>query len=584
MRLLGLIGAIGLMSILSGETTQAQVGRGDRLVGPSFVGRGVVMATEGAAATSQPLATQTAIEVLRQGGSAVDAAIAANAVLGVVEPTGAGMGGDLYAIVWDPKTKKLYGYNGSGRSAMGLDAATARKHVQANGYLPQVGAVSVSTPGAVDGWFALHDRFGRRTMAQNLQPAIGYARNGFVLTPVIGAYWNAFMRGILALDGKGMIEDLANARATYTTNGTPPPVGQVWRNPDLAASYEHLAKGGRDSFYKGDVARTIDAYMKRVGGYLRYEDLAAHHGQWVDPISTSYRGYEVWEIGGNTQGVAVLEALNIMETFDLQSLGAGSADALHVMIEAKKIAFADRARYLADPAFAPAPEAMLLSKDYARKRAAEIRMDKAASSVEAGTPPAHSDTVYLTVADKDGMMVSLIQSNFFLMGSGLVPDKLGFMLQNRGALFSFEPGHPNAYAPGKRPMQTIIPGFVTFKGAPFLAFGVMGGAMQPQGQVQVLANLIDFGMNVQEAGDAARWQHFGSGTADDPALPAGGEVTLESGIAAAAADDLRMRGHLIKPSRPLVGYGGYQAIRRDPVTGVYSAATELRFDGAAAGY
>ena len=564
--------------------TGAPVGRGDRLVGLPHAGRGVVMARNGAAATSHPLATQTAIAVLRDGGSAVDAALAANALLGLIEPTGAGIGGDLYAIVWDPKTQKLHAYNGSGRSPRGLDVATAKRRVQPSGYLPNVGAISVSTPGCVDGWYALHGRFGRRTMAQNLAPAIAYATEGFVVTPLIATYWTTFMKGLQRAHQGGLLEEVAGANAAFTHDGVPPRAGDVWRNPDLAAAYTLLADQGRDAFYAGEIAARIDALMIRVGGWLRAGDLAAHSGERVDPISTSYRGYEVWQIGGNTQGVAVLEALNIMETFDLAAMGPGSADALHVMIEAKKIAFADRARYLADPAVSPAPEAFLTSKAYAQARAAEIRMGHAATTVEAGAPPATGDTVYLTVADADGMMVSLIQSNFFVMGSGLVPDGLGFMLQNRGALFSFEPGHANAYAPGKRPLQTIIPGFITRNGQPVMSFGVMGGAMQPQGQAQVVANIVDFGMNPQEAGDAARWQHFGAGTPEDPALPDGGELTLESGIAPDVRAALAARGHVIKPSRPLSGYGGYQAIQRDPQTGSYLAASEMRFDGAAAGY
>ena len=557
------------------------VGRGDRIVGAPFASRGAVMARNGAAATSHPLATQTAIDILKSGGSAMDAAIAANLVLGVVEPTGAGPGGDLFALVWEPGGERPQAYNGSGRSPRALDYETAKSRVQGNGYLPRVGAVSVSTPGAVDGWFALHARFGRAPIADLFAPAIAYARDGFVVTPLIATYWRTFLKSVIT---SGVVEETANAFATYGKDGVGPVAGDVWRNPDLAATYERLASGGRDEFYRGGVARTIANYMGRIGGWLGAEDLAGHVGDWVEPLSTAYRGYDVWQIGGNTQGVAVLEMLNLMERFHLVSMGAGSADAIHTMIEAKKIAFADRARYLGDPAFAPSRDRTLMSKTYAEGRAAEIRTDHAALAVEAGAPPARADTVYLTTADRDGMMVSLIQSNYFMMGSGLVPDGLGFMLQNRGAMFSFEDGHANRYAPGKRPMHTIIPGFASRQGEPWLSFGVMGGAMQAQGQVQILSNLIDFGMGVQEAGDAARWQHYGSGTADDPALPFGGEVTLESGFDSSVIEALRARGHRIAPSRPLSGYGGYQAILRDPATGAYHAATEMRFDGSAAGY
>jgi gamma-glutamyltranspeptidase/glutathione hydrolase len=557
------------------------VGRGDRIVGAPFASRGAVMARNGAAATSHPLATQTAIDILKSGGSAMDAAIAANLVLGVVEPTGAGPGGDLFALVWEPGDDAPHAYNGSGRSPRALTYETAKSRVQANGYLPRVGAVSVSTPGAVDGWFALHARFGRAPIADLFAPAIACAREGFVVTPLIATYWRTFLKSVIT---SGVVEETANAFATFGAGGLGPAAGDVWCNPDLAATYECLASGGRDEFYNGGIARTIANYMGRIGGWLGAEDLAGHVGDWVEPLSTAYRGYDVWQIGGNTQGVAVLEMLNLMERFHLVSMGAGSADAIHVMIEAKKIAFADRARHLGDPAFAPSRDRTLMSKTYAEGRAAEIRTDHAALAVEAGAPPARADTVYLTTADRDGMMVSLIQSNYFMMGSGLVPDGLGFMLQNRGAMFSFEDGHANRYAPGKRPMHTIIPGFASRQGEPWLSFGVMGGAMQAQGQVQILSNLIDFGMGVQEAGDAARWQHYGSGTADDPALPFGGEVTLESGFDPAVIETLRARGHTIAPSRPLSGYGGYQAILRDPATLAYHAATEMRFDGAAGGY
>jgi gamma-glutamyltranspeptidase / glutathione hydrolase len=559
-------------------------GRGDRLTGLPHATRAAICAPNGAAATSQPLATQAAIEILRRGGTAMDAAIAANAVLGLVEPTGSGLGGDLFALVWDPGEKKLFAYNGSGRSPAGLDFDTARARVGDNGYLPRFGAVAVSVPGCADGWFALHGRFGRLSMGELLAPAIGYARDGFPLTPLIAAYWRAHMRLVFSLGDKGVVEETANARAAFTRDGATPRPGERWTNPDLARTYERLAAGGRAAFYEGEAARTLDAYMRRIGGWLRAEDLAGHEGEWVEPISTAYRGFEVWQCPPNTQGFSVLQMLNLVEGFDLAAMGPGSADALHVMIEAKKLAFADRARHLADPAFSPAPLAGLLSKAYAERRRVLIDMDRAGEAVEAGAPPGHGDTVYLTCADADGMMVSLIQSNYFNMGCGLVPDGLGFMLQNRGALFSFQAGHANLYAPSKRPLHTIIPGFVTRDGTPWLSYGVMGGAMQPQGHLQVLVNMIDFGMGPQEAGDFARWQHYGAGTPDDPALEPGGAVSFESGVAPEVLKDLRRRGHRIIPSRPLSGYGGYQAIRFDPEQRVYHAATEMRFDGMAAGF
>jgi len=560
------------------------IGRGDRLTGLPHATRAVVMAPNGAAATSQPLATQTALDILRRGGSALDAAIAANAVLGLVEPTGSGLGGDLFALVWDPAEKALAAYNGSGRSPAGLTLEQVRSKAGRNGYLPRFGAVAASVPGCADGWFALHGRFGRLPMAELLAPAIGYAREGFPLTPLIAAYWLQAMRTVLSLGEKGVIEETGNARATFTRDGVAPVAGERWTNPDLARTYEALAKGGRATFYEGEIARTIDAYMRRIGGWMDRDDLASHRGDWVQPISTRYRGYDVWQSPPNTQGFSVLQILNLIEGFDLAAMGPGSADALHVMIEAKKIAFADRARYLADPDFSPVDVAALVSKPYANQRRALIAMDRALGAVEAGAPCGHGDTVYLTTADKDGMMVSLIQSNYFTMGCGLVPDGLGFMLQNRGALFSLADGHANLYAPKKRPLHTIIPGFVTRDGEPWLSYGVMGGAMQPQGHVQVLVNMIDFGMNPQEAGDFARWQHYGAGTPDDPGLEPGGEVSVESGIAPDVVDDLRRRGHRVTPSRPLSGYGGYQAIQFDAIQRVYHAASEMRFDGQAGGY
>jgi gamma-glutamyltranspeptidase/glutathione hydrolase len=558
------------------------IGRGDRIIGRPFASRGEILAPNGAAAASQPLATQVALDILKAGGSAVDAAIAANALLGLVEPTGAGVGGDLFALVWDPADKQLSGYNGSGRSPIGLGLETVRSKVADNGYLPRYGAVSVSVPGCVDGWFALHGRFGRLPMDQLLAPAIRYAREGFPLTPMIAAYWREGMRVFTALGATGEIEETANVRAAFSIDGASPRPGQRWTNPALADTYETLAAGGRAAFYEGALARTMDAYMRRIGGWLTADDLAAHQGEWTTPISTDYRGHTVWQLPPNTQGFSVLQMLNLIEGFDIKAMGPGSADALHVMIEAKKLAYADRARHLADPRHSPADIAALIGKPYAEARRGLIRMDAALAEVEAGAPPANSDTVYLTVADRDGMMVSLIQSNYFNMGSGLSPDGLGFIFQNRGALFSLQDGHANCYAPGKRPLHTIIPGFVTRDGEPWLSFGVMGGAMQPQGQVQVLVNLIDHGMNLQEAGDAARWQHFGSGTADDPTTEPGGRVTVESGIAPEVVADLLSRGHRVVKGPP--GYGGYQAIARDAAQGGYRAATEMRFDGQAAGY
>jgi gamma-glutamyltranspeptidase / glutathione hydrolase len=557
----------------------AQAGRGDRLVGANFVGRSEIIAANGAAATSQPLATQIAIDILKQGGSAVDAAIAANAALGLMEPTGSGVGGDLFALVFDPKTGKVHGLNASGRSPKGQSLEQLQARVGPGKRIPSHGSLSVTVPGAVDGWFALHAKFGRLPMEKILAPAIGYARDGFPLSPFIATGW---ARNFKRFEEMKVIEELENARRLYLIDGKPPAAGQIFRNPDLAKTLTALAKGGRDAFYKGDIARGIDAYMKRIGGPLRYEDFAAHVSDWVEPISTRYRGYDVWQIPPNGQGLATLQMLNILEGYDLKAMGHNSADLIHVSVEAKKLAFADRARYYADPTFASIPMQRLIAKPYADERRALIHMGKAGMP-EAGTMPESKDTIFLSTADKDGMMVALIQSNYRGMGSGLVPDGLGFMLQDRGEQFALDPKHPNVYAPGKRPFHTIIPGFVSKDGQPWLAYGVMGGGMQPQGHVQVLVNMIDFGMNVQEAGDAARWQHEGSPEPTGEPGDGVGTVLLEQGVSPAVADDLRRRGHKVE-IRPGVHYGSYEAIQRDAANKVYRAATEMRVDGHAAGY
>ena len=574
----------------------ASLGGGDRLVGQPYA-RSPVYARHGMAATAQPLASQIAIEILREGGSAVDAAIAANAALGLMEPTGNGIGGDLFAIVWDPKTQRLHGYNGSGRSPAGrsLEQLRARLDERSKGEssdepagIPAYGSLPVTVPGTVDGWFALHERFGKLDMAQNLAPAIAYAREGFPVSPVIAMYWRAnFARFEEVAD---QIEELDNARATYlitepTGGGHTPAAGELFRNPDLADTLELLARGDRSTFYKGTIARRIDEYMKRIGGDLRYEDLAAHEGEWVTPGHVDYRGYRVHELPPNGQGYAALQMLNILANVELSKYERGGPEVLHYLTEAKRLAFEDMARYYADPAFTdPALFQALLAPAYGRERFALIDPQQAMPDPGPGEPKLEGpgDTTYLTVADDEGMMVSLIQSNYRGMGSGLVPDGLGFMLQDRGQLFSLEDGHPNVYAPGKRPFHTIIPAFVTKEGEPFLSFGVMGGAMQPQGHVQILINLIDFGMNLQEAGDAARVRHEGgrqpTGLAGDPL----GVLHVESGVPSAAVSGLRALGHEVVVDSG--GYGGYQAIMRDPETGVYVGATEMRKDGVAIGY
>ena len=546
---------------------------GDRIASKPFATRSEVYAPHAMAATSHPLATQIALDVMKQGGSAVDAAIAANAALGLMEPTGNGIGGDLFAMVWDPKTKKLYGYNGSGRSPGKLSL----QWFQSKGYkdIPSYGPLPVTVPGTVRAWSDLHARFGRQPLAQNLAPTIRYARDGHPVAETIAYYWN------LAVPRLGKYPGF---NEQFTLNGKAPVKGQVWKNPNLANTLQAIADGGADAFYKGPIAKTIADYVQAQGGFLSAEDLAKHTGEWVEPISTTYRGVRVWELPPNGQGLAALQMLNILELSDFSKIAFGSPEHIHAFVEAKKLAFADRAALYADPDFAKTPLTRLLSKEYARERARTIDPNKAMKAVDAGAKLQHGDTIYLTTADADGMMVSLIQSNYRGMGSGMAPPGLGFILQDRGEQFVLKPGHANSFAPNKRPFHTIIPAFITKNDQPWISFGLMGGAMQPQGHVQIVMNLIDFGMNLQEAGDAPRIQHDGS---TEPAgqntpMSDGGTLNLESQFPYASVQALMRKGHRIEYADG--PYGGYQAIARDPETGMYIGATESRKDGQAAGY
>ena len=545
----------------------------DRVTGESFATRSEVIAQHGMVATSQPLATQIGLDILKRGGNAIDAAIAANAALGLMEPTGNGMGGDLFAIVWDAKTGKLYGYNGSGHSPKSLSLQWFKEH----GYtkVPPYGPLPVTTPGTVDGWFALHDRFGKLPMKSVLAPAIGYARDGFPLSELIAYYWN------LSVPRLGKFPGFTEQ---FTINGRAPAKGEIWKNPNLANTLETIAKGGRDAFYKGAIAHTIADYMKAQGGFLSYEDLAAHKGQWVETVSTNYRGYDVWELPPNGQGIAALQMLNILEGYDLKSYGFGSPEHVHLFVEAKKLAFADRAKFYADPDFVTAPVAKLISKEYAAERRKLISMDKAANEVAPGDFKLDGDTIYLTAADQWGNMVSLIQSNYRGMGSGMAPPGLGFILQDRGEMFVLKEGHANTFAPGKRPFHTIIPAFVTKDGKPWLSFGVMGGDTQPQAHVLIVSNLIDFGMNLQEAGDAPRILHDGSTSPEGQVneMTDGGAIQLESGFDYSTVRALMRMGHKVEFADGV--YGGYQAIRWDEKNKVYIGASEGRKDGQAAGY
>ena len=615
------------------ETAVIAPGPGDRMPSGRDIGvRSAVVAPTAAAATAHPLATQVALDVMKDGGSAVDAAIAANAMLGLVEPTGNGIGGDLFAMVWDPKTHKLYGYNGSGRSPMGASLADMQAKADAfmdGAEIPPFGSAPVTVPGTVDGWYALHSLFGRRDMKENLRPAIEYARNGAPIPEVIAYYWSFGPKRFEPAFESGMLEEYANAKATYFSPA--PREGSLFRNPDLADTLTAIAFGGRDAFYKGSLAERMDAYFERIGGGPRLADFEAHQGEWVEPLCVTYRGdYMLCELPPNTQGVAALQMLQMLERFDLRSMGYGSADSLMAQIEAKRLAFADRALGYADPAYSGVDPKMFLDPPLVDNYAKQIDLEQAIPIIQAARARAirkayfsleaqilprgelndadaklqDGDTTYLTVTDKDGMMVSLIQSNYRGMGSGLVADGMGFMFQDRGQLFSLDPDHPNVFEPGKRPFHTIIPAFAFKKDMPgcqvralpiemacpfepWLSFGLMGGGMQPQGHVQIMLNLIDFDMGLQEAGDAARWEHIGGcePTDDlrgDDCEADMGQVYLESGIPPEARAELERRGHTVVCCQ--ANGGGYQAIMRDFETGAWIAATEMRKDGSADGY
>ncbi len=542
----------------------------DRITGHNFATRSEVIAQNGMAATSHPLATQVAVDILKMGGTAVDAAIAANAVLGLMEPTGCGVGGDLFAIVWDAKTQKLYGLNASGRSPKSLTLDYFRgKGIER---IPSFGPLPVTVPGAVDGWFELHSKFGNLPMEMVLNSAISYARDGFPVTELIAYYLERSV---------GILGQYPNFKETYLPNGKVPAKGEIFKNPDLANTYEIIANEGRDAFYKGEIAQAIASYIKEQGGFLSYEDFESHKSEWVEPVSTNYRGYDIWELPPNGQGIAALQILNILEGFDIASMGFGSEQYLHHFVEAKKLAFEDRAHYYADPQTEKVPVEKLISKEYAAERRKLINPEKAARRIEPGNMDTPS-TIYLTVADKEGNMVSLIQSNYRGMGSGMTPYGLGFVLQDRGEAFNLEEGFLNTYAPGKRPFHTIIPAFITKDGKPYVSFGVMGGAMQPQGHAQIVINLIDFGMNLQEAGDAPRIQHDGSSEPTGEIMTNGGIVLLESGFSWEVIRELMKKGH--KVQWDLGSYGGYQAIMWDENNGVYYGASESRKDGQAAGW
>ncbi|WP_205743101.1 gamma-glutamyltransferase [Halioglobus maricola] len=565
-----------------------ELGPGGRPVGAAW-SRSPVYGTRGMAATAHPLASQVALDVLKQGGNAVDAAIAANAALGLMEPTGNGIGGDIFILLWDPKTKKLHGYNGSGRSPKGQSLAELKSRIaamKASGELPEDyqgipshGPLPVSVPGTVDGWFAVHDRFGSLPMNQILAPTIDYARGGFPVSPVIAYYldrsWAFFERTYAGTP------HLENIQSTWFKGGKAPETGSIFTNADLGKTLEVIGQDGRDAFYKGSLARQMADYFEPMDGGLAYEDFADHKGEWVEPGGVTYKGYELYELPPNGQGFAALQMLSILKNVDLTQWERGSAEVFHYMVEAKRLAFEDVARYYADPDYSDIPLEGLLSDAYGRERFALIDPKKASAEFGPGDPKieGEGDTTYLTVADENGMLVSLIQSNYRGMGSGMVPDGLGFMFQDRGELFSLEEGHPNVYAPGKRPFHTIIPAMLMKDGLPVMSYGLMGGSMQPQGHVQILVNMLDYGMNVQEAGDAARFLHDGgsdpTGDHGDPL----GTLYLEPGVSAETIAKLEAMGHKVKVDSSGVRFGGYQAIYVDRERGSFAGATEMRKDG-----
>jgi len=540
----------------------------DRITGEPFTSRSEVIGQNGMVATSHPLATQIGLDVLKKGGTAIDAAIAANIALGLMEPTGNGIGGDLFAIVWDAQSKQLYGLNASGPAPknISIDYFKAQNLTK----IPSYGPLPVTVPGAVDGWVKLHEKFGNQAFSSLFKPTIDYALNGFPVTETI-AYYLA--------NSVSRFKDYPNFKEVWLKNGKTPAKGEIFKNPQLAKTLQTIADKGRAGFYEGEIAHTMANFIQSQGGFLSYEDLSSFHSEWTPPVSSNYRGYDVWELPPNGQGIAALQILNILENYDLKKMGLYSSEYIHLFTEAKKLAFADRAKYYADPHFSKIPVKELISKDYANDRAKNINLMEAALTDEPGILK-DGDTIYLTAADQYGNMISLIQSNYRGMGSGMMAPGLGFMMQDRGELFSLQPTHKNALIGGKRPFQTIIPAFVTKDGKPYMSFGVMGGATQPQAHAQIIINMVDFGMNLQEAGDAPRIVHSGSSQPTDEIMLDGGSLSLEKGFGLKIEKELEKLGHKIKYEKGI--FGGYQAImlKED----VYYGASESRKDGQAAGY
>ena len=540
----------------------------DRITGKPFASRSEVIGQNGMVATSHPLATQIGLDILKKGGTAIDAAIAANVALGLMEPTGNGIGGDLFAIVWDAESKKLHGLNASGPAPKDISIDYFRDNDLEK--IPSYGPLPVTVPGAVDGWIKLHKKFGKLEFRTLFEPTIAYAKNGFPVTETIAYYLK---------NSQKRFEKYPNFNELWVKNGSMPAKGEIFKNPQLAKTLETIALKGREGFYEGEVANVMVDFIQSQGGFLTHEDLSSFHSEWTPPVSSNYRGYDVWELPPNGQGIAALQILNILEKFDLKKMGLFSAEYIHLFTEAKKLAFADRAKYYADPNFSSIPVQELISKEYAAERSKRIDFEKPSQTDEAGILKS-GDTIYLTAADQYGNMISLIQSNYRGMGSGMVPPGLGFMLQDRGELFSLDPDHKNSLEGGKRPFHTIIPAFVTKDGEPFMSFGVMGGATQPQAHAQIIINMIDFELNLQEAGDAPRIVHSGSSQPTDEVMLDGGTLSIERGFGSEIENELTNKGHQLKYEKGI--FGGYQAIMLK--NGIYYGASETRKDGQAAGY
>lgn len=540
----------------------------DRITGEEFASRSEVIAQNGMVATSHPLASQIGLDILKSGGNAIDAAIAANIALGLMEPTGNGIGGDLFVIIWDAKTKKLYGLNASGPAPKDITI----KYFKDKGIdkIPSYGPLPVSVPGVVDGWIKLHERFGKTNFESLFEPTIKYAQNGFPITETVAYY--------LELSSE-RYKEYPNFKEVWMPSNLTLKKGDVFKNPALAKTLQNIAKNKRSSFYEGEIAKIMSDFVISNGGFLTREDLAEFHSEWVEPLSTNYRGYDIWELPPNGQGIAALQILNLLEKYDIRNMGLQSSEYIHLFTEAKKLAFADRAKFYADPNFNNIDINYLISKEYADKRRKLIHPLKASLSDDPGIL-IEGDTIYLTTADQEGNMVSLIQSNYRGMGSGMVPPGLGFMLQNRGELFNLDNNHANALVGGKRPFHTIIPAFITKNNKPFVSFGVMGGATQPQAHAQIAINIIDFDLNLQEAGDAPRIVHSGSSQPTGESMINGGYLSLESSFKDIIIEELEKKGHVIEYQKGI--FGGYQAIMYKD--GVYYGASESRKDGHAVGF